>query len=219
MIIDMHVHTTASQDSPATVEDYCRFAKKFPRHHRLHGITLTEHRIYDGKTDYRKIAEKYGIHIFKGIEVDTDLGHLLLYGITGDFLKHVDISLRRINAKNLVQTAQDCGVVAVPAHPYRDSNFGEAIEGKNEAVNGITVIEAVNGVNSSLENKKASLLTTGNRLKGTGGSDAHYANHHWFLTCATRFDNPVYSDEDLAEELRKGNFRPIRLNKRERGHR
>jgi len=146
------------------------------------------------------------------------LGHLLLYGITGDFLKHVDISLRRINAKNLIRTAEDFGVIAVPAHPYRDSSFGEALEGKDDAVSGISIIEAVNGVNSSQENKKASRLTTGNGLRGTGGSDAHYANHHWFLTCATQFDNPVYSDEDLAVELRKGNFRPIRLNKRERGH-
>ena len=217
MIIDMHVHTKASLDSPATVEEYCRYAQKYCRRHRLDGIVLTEHRIYDEKTDYRNITEKFGIHIFKGIEVDTDLGHLLLYGVTSGFLKHIDISLRRINAKTLIRVASDFGVVAIPAHPYRDSNFGEALEEKHDAIADVTVIEAVNGVNSPTENKKASLLTAGNGLNGIGGSDAHYANHHWFLTCATEFENPVHSDEDLVKELKRGAFRPIRLNRPKRG--
>lgn len=212
MIVDMHVHTKASLDSPATVEDYCRFLKNH-RPHALQGIALTEHRVYDLKADYRPIAEKFGIHVFKGIELDTDLGHLLVYGVTAGFLKHVDISLRRISAKTLIRMAADFGAVAVPAHPYRDSGFGEALEEKAEAIAGVSIIEAVNGVNSMMENQKARRLTERNGLKGIGGSDAHYANHHWFLTCATRFDHPVHSDEDLASALRAGNYEPVRLGK------
>ncbi|MFO7964723.1 MAG: hypothetical protein R6U50_12440 [Desulfobacterales bacterium] len=52
------------------------------------------------------------------------------------------------------------------------------------------------------------LVLTEHRFYDT---DTDYANHHWFLTCATEFENPVYSDDDLAKELESGNFRPVRL--------
>ena len=87
MIIDMHLHTKASLDSPATVEEYCRAARRFRKYHPFDGIVLTEHRFYDEENSYRRIADKYGILIFKGIEMDTDLGHLLVYGVTQKFLK------------------------------------------------------------------------------------------------------------------------------------
>jgi predicted metal-dependent phosphoesterase TrpH len=211
MIIDMHVHTRASLDSPACAEDYCRAIRQFRSHCPFDGIVLTEHRIFDHHRSYQEIAEKYEVLIFKGIELDTDLGHLLLYGITDKFLKQIDISNRRLSAEDIVRRIEDCGGIAVPAHPFRESAYGQALEEKRGTVSGVTVIESLNGVNTAEENQRASALASHNGLNSIGGSDAHFANHHWFLTCATKFNHPVFTDEDLVLELRKGAFSPIRL--------
>ena len=211
MIIDMHVHTRASLDSPACAEDYCRVIRQFRNHHPFDGIVLTEHRIFDHHRSYQKIAEKYEVLIFKGIELDTDLGHLLLYGISDEFLKHTDISNRRLPAGDIIQRIEACGGIAVPAHPFRESAYGQALEEKRESVSGITVVESLNGVNTAEENQRASALAHRNCLNGIAGSDAHFANHHWFLTCATQFDHRISTDEDLVSELKKGAFSPIRL--------
>ncbi len=211
MIIDMHVHTRVSLDSPATVEDYCRAIKRFRRYHPFHGIVLTEHRVYHHDEKYKRIAEKYDILIFQGIEVDTNLGHMLLYGITNEFLRRIDISNRRIETSTIVQAINDSGGIAVPAHPFRESVIGVALEEKREEIQGISVIEELNGVNDRSQNEKASRLVFNNGLYGMAGSDAHFSNSHWFLTCATEFYNPIHTVEDLIGELKKGAFRPIVL--------
>jgi predicted metal-dependent phosphoesterase TrpH len=136
---------------------------------------------------------------------------MLLYGVTRKFLKKMDISSRRLETKKLVPMIMDYGGIAVPAHPFRESSFGGVLEAKREEIKKVTVIEEFNGVNAKEENKRASLLVSGNGLHGIGGSDAHFANRHWFLTCATKFKNPIKNNEDLVRELKNGAFRPISL--------
>lgn len=211
MIIDMHVHTKLSGDSSATAEEYCRAIEKFRHHHPLDGIVLTEHRMYHPNEAYEEIAEKCGILIFQGIEVDADFGHLLLYGITDEFLSAIDISERHLSSEKVIHTITDCGGIAIPSHPFRESGYGSALAAQTEALNGITVIEELNGTNTTEQNRKAIDLIGKNGLRGIGGSDAHYANKHWFLSCATAFNNPVHTMADLLKELRKGDFEPITL--------
>ena len=38
----------------------------------LDGIVLTEHRQFDGESDYRALEDKYGLLILKASEVETD---------------------------------------------------------------------------------------------------------------------------------------------------
>jgi predicted metal-dependent phosphoesterase TrpH len=211
MIIDMHVHTKASLDSPATAEDYCKAIKRFRRHHPFDGFVLTEHRFYDKGDRYEQISDKYEILIFRGIEVDTDLGHLLVYGVTKNFLKRIDVSLLRIKARDVIRVIGDYGGIAVPSHPYRESSYGDTLENNADELSGLSAIETYNGSNTQMENDKASKLATQKGLYGIGGSDAHYVNAHWFLTCATEFDNPIHTDEDLVRELKKGHYGPIIL--------
>ena len=61
MIIDMHVHTKSSLDSPATAEDYCKAIKRFKKYHPFDGIVLTEHRVYNEEED-----EEYQNIVFFG---------------------------------------------------------------------------------------------------------------------------------------------------------
>jgi predicted metal-dependent phosphoesterase TrpH len=211
MIIDMHVHTKASGDSSATVEKYCRVVQRYRKHHAFHGMVITEHCLYDQKTNYQKIGDKYDILILQGVEADTDLGHLLLYGITPNFLKQVDVSKRNLNSHEVIKAINDCGGIAVPAHPFRDSIYGRALTESEFTLDEVSVIEELNGSNSRDENERATVLIKQTDLKGIGGSDAHYANRVWFLKCATEFEDAIYNTDDLVKALHCGDFRVISL--------
>jgi len=211
MIIDMHVHTEISGDATATVEKYCRAIKRYRQYHPFDGIVLTEHRVFESNSAIQRVAEKYNVMVFQGIEIDTDFGHLLLYGITDQFLRWIDITQRRIESRKVVKIINDCGGIAIPAHPFRESSYGTALAAHNEALNEIKVVEEMNGSNFTDQNEKAKALVERNGLRGIGGSDAHYANKIWFLNCATEFDNQIRNVEDLVRELRHGDFRPVIL--------
>ena len=211
MIIDMHVHTRLSGDSSATVEKYCRAIQKYRRHGAFAGIVLTEHSLYDRQKNYREIGDTYQVLVFQGIEVDTKLGHLLVYGVTDRFLNKIDITQKGLNSEYVIKTINDCGGIAAPAHPFRASKYGAALLRQDTELDEITVLEELNGCNSPEENRKAAALAAEKGMKGIGGSDAHYANRIWFLNSATEFDNPVYTNGDLVRELRQGRFRAVTI--------
>jgi len=211
MIIDMHVHTEVSTDATATVEEYCQVIQRFRKFHPFDGIVITEHRCINPNPEYRKLSEKYDVLIFQGVEIDANLGHMLLYGMTEEFHEKIDITHRGLKEQKVLNEMKACGGLAIPSHPFRGSAFGAALETGHEAVKGFRIIEQYNGASFPEENEMASRLVARNGLKGIGGSDSHYASKEWFLTCATEFFNPVHSMEDLVTELHGGNFRPIML--------
>jgi predicted metal-dependent phosphoesterase TrpH len=103
MILDMHVHTQISRDATATVEEYCEAIVKYRESFPIDGFVLTEHRVIDGSIDYRKLGDRYNIQIFQGIEVDGDFGHILLYGVTNECLRYIDLANRRLNDREVVR--------------------------------------------------------------------------------------------------------------------
>jgi predicted metal-dependent phosphoesterase TrpH len=209
MILDMHVHTQISRDATATVEEYCEAIVKYRESFPIDGFVLTEHRVIDGSIDYRKLGDRYNIQIFQGIEVDGDFGHILLYGITDECLRYIDVTNRRLNDREVIRIMKECGGIAIPAHPFRESLHGKGLEEQREWAAGVEIIEQFNGANTAVQNAKASAIVARDGLRGIGGSDAHYVN--WFLRCATMFDQPVETIHGLVEELYAGRFTPIQL--------
>ena len=209
MILDMHVHTQLSRDATATVEEYCRALRQYRDIYPVDGFVLTEHRVIDRSIDYRKLADQYDILIFQGVEVDGDCGHILLYGINDECLRYIDITNRRLNDREVIHIVKECGGIAVPAHPFRESLYGRALDGQQEWVAGVEIIEQFNGANTEAQNAKASAVIARDGLRGIGGSDAHYVN--WFLKCATLFERRVETTQELVAELYAGNFAPIQL--------
>jgi PHP domain-containing protein len=65
--------------------------------------------------------------------------------------------------------------------------------------------------NSHKQNERAVALASQHALRRLGGSDAHYLNPKWFLTCATEFDDTITSSEELVEALHYGTYRPMVL--------
>jgi predicted metal-dependent phosphoesterase TrpH len=205
----MHVHTQVSRDATATVEDYCRALVQYRDVYPVDGFVLTEHRVIDSSIDYRKLGEQYGLLILQGVEVDGDFGHILLYGVTDECLRYIDIANRRLNDREVIRIMRDCGGIAIPAHPFRESIHGRALEEQREWVAEIEIIEQFNGANTEAQNAKASAIIARDGLRGIGGSDAHYIS--WFLKCATVFERRVETMQELAAELVAGRFVPIQL--------
>lgn len=214
MLIDLHVHTLLSSDSNVAPELYLEAAARGP--HRLDAICFTEHRLFptDAELDrrYAELSEKFGVMVFKGIEADTNLGHLLLFGITAEVMRRFDLTARMLKSDALIEVVHGEGGVAIPAHPFRDSGFGPQLDDLL-ARHGpaLGAVEALNGQNSPRENEAALTAMEKLGLTGVGGSDAHFASAKWFLTCATELERAVSDVAGLCAELRAGRARPFRF--------
>jgi predicted metal-dependent phosphoesterase TrpH len=211
MIVDLHVHTNLSADSNVAPRQYLEFAAKSAR--GLGAICFTEHRLFptDPEIDrlYAELSQQFQIAVFKGVEADTDLGHLLMFGINHEVMRRFDLSSRMLKSEHVIEVLYHEGGMAIPAHPFRESGFGVRLDALL-ARHGLAVgaIEALNGQNSEVENARATDAALKLGLTQVGGSDAHFATGKWFLTCATELDRDVTSVEGLCAELRAGRARP-----------
>jgi predicted metal-dependent phosphoesterase TrpH len=211
MIIDLHVHTNLSDDSKTAPEKYVEAAIKSGA--GLGAICFTEHRKFprDPELDrrYAELSDNHGILIIKGVEADTDLGHLLLFGLTDEVLRRFDPAHRMLKSALLIDVIHKEGGIAIPAHPFRDSGYGSRLDDLVATLGpALSAVEAINGQNSPIENERAMAAVEKLGLTALGGSDAHFPTAHWFLTCATELERPIKNVEELCVELRAGRAHP-----------
>ena len=211
MIADLHVHTRLSSDSNVAPEQYLEFAKSSGR--GLGAICFTEHRLFPSDAEvggrYAELAEQFQVKIFRGIEADTDLGHLLLFGVTDEVIRRFDLTARMLKSDSLIEVIHGEGGVAIPAHPFRDSGYGprlDALLSRHGAA--LSAAEVLNGQNSGEENRRAQDAALKLGLTAIGGSDAHFATERWFMTVATEFERDVHTVEEMCAEIRAGRARP-----------
>lgn len=208
MILDLHVHTTLSGDAKPTAEEYAEQILKIRKKFHIDGFVITEHRLWNPERDEElaEISRKTDVVILQGIEMETDYGHILVYGVTTEFTRRIDIS-KRVKAPDVVKAALETGGVPVAAHPTRQMvGCGMALRG----LNGIRVIEIFNGGCTSEENESAERIMKELNMYGAGGSDAHFLDD--LGACVTVFDNPVRSTTSLVRELSLGNYDAKYLN-------
>ena len=210
MFLDLHTHSVSSDDSLATVEQYVKWIGVLRRRgYHIDGFVLTEHRKFDLDKDYSNLAEGHRVLILKGSELDTNYGHFLVYGVTEELTRRIDFSCVGLDAVELVHAANECGAIAVPAHPGR---FGiglyEFIE-KGADFSALGVIERLNASNRPGEQERAEELVRRYSFRGTGGSDAHQVSA--IGSCMTRFEAPIANERDLVRELRADSFNAVRL--------
>ena len=210
MFLDLHSHSTSSDDSRATVEQFVKWAGVIRRKgFRIDGFVLTEHRKFDFDKDYSQLARDNDLLILRGSELDTNCGHFLVYGVTEELASRVNFADVSMDASTLVYTALECGGIAVPAHPGRFGiGFCEFVDNGDD-FSAISVVEHLNGSNRPGEQERAEELIARMGYRTIGGSDAHSVSA--IGACMTSFDNPVANEADLVRELRTGVFRPVRL--------
>lgn len=211
MILDMHVHTAASDDSTATIAGYIELILAYRHVHPFDGFVLTEHRTYTPGLNLQRYWDEYGVLVLQGVEMDTNLGHLLVYGLNKRVLERFDVTRRMHDGRRIIAELTQLGAVAAPSHPFRESAFGSVIERNITEVAGVHIIESYNGQSRHKQNERATALASQYKLRRLGGSDAHYLSPKWFLTCATEFDDTITSTAELVEALHYGSYRPVAL--------
>ena len=210
--LDLHSHSTdASDDAGGTVEGYAKWiVARRKKGYRIDGFVLTEHRQFDLSLDYSDIASKYGVTVLRGAELETDVGHVLVYGLTERFIGEFDLSDVALPYEDVFRGAMEFGGIAVGAHAGRPRiGLAEHVAERHVSLDTIRAIEQLNGGSDDEENEVAARLAAEKGLRGVGGSDAHYVSA--IGRCLTAFNRSVTSVEELVEELRSGEYHPVRV--------
>lgn len=205
MILDLHSHSVRSDDGRAKVENYCQWIRR--KELPLDGFVLTEHRQFDAESDYRKLEDEFGLLILKASEVETEYGHVLLFGVNEDLQHAFDFSRVDLPLAQVVAEAGKHEAIAVPCHPGRVTVGMCAHYDTLGPVEGVQVIETLNGGSRGTENEEAIALAEEYGYRGIGGSDAHIVS--FVGRCATRFDGDITSIQDLVRELSSGTFEAV----------
>jgi predicted metal-dependent phosphoesterase TrpH len=210
VILDMHVHTNVgSYDSNLSPLELIHQGKAAG----LDGVVVTEHDRGWDRDLAGQLAREHDFLILCGMEVSTDLGHILVYGLE-EYVSGI------IYAETLRQVADKIDAVMFAAHPYRKAfvnTHGRWDAPKptltvQEAAD-LTIVQLVdglevyNGATGDHENTMAMAVREHTGLHGIGGSDAH--SEHGLGCCATVFERPIRNERELTEELRAGRFRAI----------
>jgi predicted metal-dependent phosphoesterase TrpH len=195
LLIDLHCHTRVySSCSVLTPDALVRAARTAG----LDGVCITEHDALWPADELRAVAAEFDFLVLAGVEVSTDAGHVLAYGLRAYGTEFSPLrALRR--------RADEDGALLYMSHPVRSSQLRKpaALEDSLDS------LEVCNGSEGALANETAQRLATSFRLPGVGGSDAHSARE--VGACATEFENHVGSMEDLLRELRAGRYRAVSL--------
>ena len=129
MIVDLHVHTQLSSDSKIAPEKYLEFAKT--------RAAVSARFASPSIACFRAIPKSIGstpnyptitILIIKGVEADTDLGHLLLFGLNDEVMPSIRSDGTDAQERHLIEVIHKEGGIAIPAHPFRDSGYGARLD-------------------------------------------------------------------------------------------
>ncbi len=213
-ILDLHTHSEASEDSRAPVQAYLNWIKLRRRERPLDGIVLTEHRQFNREADYRALEDRFGVVVLKASEVETDYGHVLVFGVNDAILRRFDFANVRLNAQELIDDVAQMGGVAVPCHPGRP-NIGLCEHYRNKPpLKNVVAVELLNGGSRKGENERTEELLRRYGYRAVGGSDSHMVS--LIGLCATRFEAEIKTIEDLVAELKDGSYEAVDFRPRPR---
>jgi predicted metal-dependent phosphoesterase TrpH len=217
VIFDLHIHTSwHSADSNLHPVQLIQEAKRLG----LNGVVVTEHDKGWDRFMARDLAIEHNFLFLRGMEVSTDLGHILVYGLEEyvSGIRHAE-KLRRI--------VDDAGGAMVVAHPFRRAFTADFRHGKEstpltlEEAMGRPVfdlvhgIEVCNGGSADRENRFAMEVCAALGRTPTGGSDAH---SDLGIGCyATQFDHTIRTEADVIAALKQGRCRAVVLERQAAG--
>lgn len=205
MILDLHAHSIKSDDGRAKVDNYCKWihARKIP----IDGFVLTEHRQFDFESDYSDLAAEYELVILKGSEVETEYGHVLVFGVTDSLYQEFDFSSINLPLADVIAACEKHGAVPIPCHPGRPRVGMCAHLEEHGIPEGVKIVEIYNGGSRENEDDIAQQMATDLDYAGVGGSDAHIVSH--IGRCGTEFSSDIHTESELVDALAQGEFKAI----------
>jgi predicted metal-dependent phosphoesterase TrpH len=203
--VDLHIHTyPASPCSSAPEDQLIHEAKRIG----LDAICFTDHNYVWDAARIEALSQKHEFLIFRGTEITTDQGDMLVFGYHEDITGIIPIELL---GKEVVEA--DGFIIA--AHPFRGFlTFDAAHLGltpekamQRPLFKLIHALEVLNGKVTPKENDFARQVANGLGIPTTGGSDAHDVFE--VGQYATRFFMPLKNEKDLLQALKSGNYEAI----------
>lgn len=207
MILDLHTHSVKSDDGRAKVANYCQWIRK--REIGLDGFVLTEHRQFDTTSDYRDLQDEFGLIILKASEVETDYGHVLVFGVNDELVNSFDFTKVDNPLPEVLEAAEACGAFAAPCHPGRRNVGLFAHYERKGPVAGVHTVEVLNGGSIPGEDELSIEKAAEFGYRTFGGSDSHIVSRIGF--CATEFEDDFSDIGGLVEALYGGRFSAVQL--------
>ena len=215
-LFDLHIHTTkGSSDSSLTPEDLILEADRLG----LRGLCLTEHSGPWDRFEFKRFASLHNVVLIRAMEVETDFGHMLAFG-----MDHYQSGFNK--ASELRKAATAAGGFVVTAHPFRGVLGGS---GRSRALIYQSIpdplpkspeqalehpvfkladaVEVANGGTIDRENDFAMAVAGLLKMPVTGGSDAHSV--HGLGKYLTEFQDEVNDEAEFLKALHSKKFHPV----------
>jgi predicted metal-dependent phosphoesterase TrpH len=208
VIVDLHAHSAPrSSCSRATLQDLVEAA----RARGVDALCLTEHDVLWSPEDLAAASREVGMTLLCGVELSTDVGHVLAYGPLARPL------WSKYRFEQLVEEAEQGAIALVLPHPVR-KEAGERAKraGRGEPTPAevaardtwqhVHAVEAASTQTTADEQRlTAEALAVSNRPT-VAGSDAHGPDRAG--TYATELAVDVRTVEQLVVELRAARVHP-----------
>ncbi|MDA0263978.1 MAG: PHP domain-containing protein [Chloroflexi bacterium] len=216
-LFDLHIHTTkGSSDSSLTPEDLILEADRLG----LRGLCLTEHSGPWDRHEFKRFAALHNVVLIRAMEVETDMGHMLAFG-----MDQYQAGFNK--AAQLRKAATAAGGFVVSAHPFRgvlssNGNRSRALiyqavpddlpETPHDALEHpvfklADAVEVANGGTIDRENDFAMEVAGLLKMPVTGGSDAHSV--HGLGKFLTEFQDEVKNEAEFLKALHSKKFHPV----------
>ena len=196
MWIDCHCHTRLSNDNYLEPLVLVQRAKALG----LDGIVVTEHHSIEISEPVEHIGREEGLLVLRGVEISTDRGHLLAFGVNDDSW-NIWGRNNYIPLQPLIEHINSLGGMCVPAHPFREFGLASLLEGLLD-LTAIAGVETHNGGNVDSDNDLAMQAAACMELPTLGGSDCH--KEEAIGRCATEFRAPVTDMASFIAAVRQG---------------
>lgn len=189
--VDLHIHSTYSEDSQLTIDEIVRFYFE----NGFKAIAITDHETFQGALNARKLVKNLGIDltVILGMEIETDKGELII------LTDHEIVEIPRIAEKLIKKLKESNGLTYAP-HPFDPDrkSLGENLYDLRE-------IDAIEVINANSSKKYNSLAYDAMKLLGKPGlanSDAHTIEEmgRAYTIIEVRRNNV----KDILDSIRKG---------------
>ncbi len=213
MLIDLHVHTNASEGFTLTLADAIERAKA----RGLSGILLAE---CDHVPDIDAVdaqAEKARFPVFVGIDIDAADGRLIAVPPDPTDSRFVEQRWRNADGDtriaDVVRVMNELGGAVLAAHPYMEDG-GPQLGDRIFRTRGLVGVEVLCGVDDDMANDLALEAAASMALPTFGGSDTGPDGQRLGLYC-TAFASEITSQHELVAALKEGAYWPVELKKPE----
>ena len=216
-LFDLHIHTTkGSSDSSLTPEDMVLEADRLG----LRGLCITEHAGPWDRHEFQQFAALHSVVLIRAMEVETDLGHMLAFG-----LDRYQAGFNK--AAELRKAATAAGGFVITAHPFRGVLSGNGNRSRALIYQSVPdelphapedaldhpvfkladAVEVANGGTIDRENEFAWKVAGLLDLPVTGGSDAH--SLHGLGKFVTEFHDEITNEAEFLKALHSGQYHPV----------